>query len=468
MTTLAPEAADEPKRGFAAPLDLGGREVRRTILLLAWPTMVGLSINALHHTINAVFVGMIGVHAVAAISVVLPLLIVVGAVGEGLGVGAAATIGRLLGKGAEDEAGITASTVLALAVPIGLALTVSILLARQWILAVVGTPAETWPMAEAYLGVMAFGATLTLLQILADFIAIAEGNTRFSMWTLLGGFTLNIVLDPILIFVLDLGIAGAALATILSQIAVLTAYTLYFARRLGRLRVSVRLVQFRARVLRPVAAMGLATSLASAVAAAAFGIAYRQAGALGGDAAIAALGIALRLLTLGLLPLIGFALGAQPVLSFACGADDRARIFAAVRFTLVVTTAFGVLYGGTVILLAAPIARMFTADTAVQALAVDAIIVLHAVFPIIGPRLVVLVLLQAMGQARRAALISLAPQGYLLIPLLLVLPPWFGFGGIVASLAAAAALTSLLAVILLLPILRDLGIGQPSLRPEIS
>jgi len=456
MTLPAAAAEDPPSRGFAAPLDLGGHDVRRTIIRLALPTVAGLSINALHHTVNAVFVGMIGAHAMAAITVVFPLLIVVAAVGEGLGVGIAATIGRLLGKGALGRASVTASTVLVLAVPIGFSLTAIILLLRQPLLVLFGATAETWPMAETYLCITAFGATLTLLQILCDFVAISEGNTRFSMWTLLGGFTLNIVLDPILIFGAGLGIAGAAVATILSQLAVIAAYAVYFHGRAGRVRVSLRFACLRRRILLPVVTMGLPTTLASILTSVAFAMVYHQAGVFGGDTAIAGLGIALRLLTLGSLPLLGFTLGAQPVVGFAWGAGDRDRVLAAIRFALAAATAFALLYGSTVILLAGPIARMFTTDPAVQILAINAIVAVHAAFLLVAPRMVVLVLLQAMGQARRAALVGLAPQGYLLIPLLLVLPPWFGINGIVASLVVAATLTSLLAIGLLIPIMRDL------------
>lgn len=467
--TIAVAAEDPPRRGFAAPLDLGAPDVRRTIVRLALPTVAGLSINALHHTINAVFVGMIGAHAMAAITVVFPLLIVVAAVGEGLGVGAAATIGRLLGKGALGRASVTASTVLVLAVPIGFALTVIILLLRQPLLALFGATAETWSMAETYLGIIAFGATLTLLQILSDFVAIAEGNTRFSMWTLIGGFALNIVLDPILIFGFDLGIAGAAIATILSQLAVLTAYAAYFHKRAGQVHVSVRFTRLRLRVLQPVVSMGLPTTLASILTSVAFAMVYRQASAFGGDAAIAGLGIALRLLTLGSLPLLGFALGAQPVLGFAWGAGYRYRVLVAIRFTLTATTAFALLYGAVVILFAGPIAGLFTMDPAVRTVAINAIVAIHVAFLFIAPRLIVLVLLQVMGQARRAALVGLAPQGYLLIPLLIVLPPWLGLNGIVASLVVAAALTSLLSTALLIPILRDLQRdGLPSLEPLAS
>ncbi|MDN3721899.1 MATE family efflux transporter [Roseibium salinum] len=192
---------------------------------------------------------------------------------------------------------------------------------------------------------MAFGAVLTLLQILCDFIAISEGNTRFSMWTLLSGFSLNIVLDPILILWTGFGVAGAALATIISRVAVLVVYALYFRRRVGRLRVGPGLVRPIRSLLVPVFAIGLPTTLTSLVTGAAFALVYAMAAELGGDDAVAAIGIAMRILLLGTLPLIGFVLGAQAVLSFAYGRRDFARLSEATRFMAAATFGAAVVYG---------------------------------------------------------------------------------------------------------------------------
>ncbi|WP_040577546.1 MATE family efflux transporter [Methylopila sp. M107] len=450
---------------FSDTADLASPDLKRLIVRLALPAVVGLSANAAHHTANALFVGAISLEALAAVTAALPIVMLVAAIGEGLGVGAAATIGRLLGEGRPGRASVTASTVIAVAFPVGLALTAALLVARRPLLELFGAPAGAMPMAETYLVVVACGATLILLQVICDFVAISEGNTRFSMWTLIGGFGLNVALDPILIFWLDMGVGGAALATILSQIVVLCVYGFYFRRRLGVLRVAARNVRIGGAILKPVVAVGLPAAAASALTGAAFAVLYRSAAEHGGEAGLAAVGIALRVLTLGTLPVIGFALGAQAALGFAWGAGDRPRVVAATRFMLAASTGFATLYGLAVVAFARPIASLFTSDAATIELAAVALVAAHVAFPLIGARYVLLVLLQAIGRTRQAGLLALAPNGYLLAPPLGVLPMRFGFSGVVWSLAVAAILTGALAAMFGAQIRRELRDPHAPRRP---
>jgi putative MATE family efflux protein len=428
----------------AAPLNLGDRRLRRLIVRLAVPSVVGLSITALHHVVNAGFVGMLGTDAVAAVSVALPIFILVAAIGEGLGVGAAAAIGRFLGARAKGRGSVTATTALALAAAVGAVTTLVLLAGLEPLRVLLGATPATLPMAERYAGILALGCSLMLVQQVCDFVAIAEGNTRFSMWTLLGGFTLNIVLDPILIFALGLGVAGAALATLVAQVAALLAYAVYFAWAWGVVSVRPRLVRLRWPVLRPILVVGVPAMLTGGLTALAFALLYRSASLYGGDAAVAGVGIALRLLTLGFLPLAGFCLGAQAVLSFGWGARDHARVLAATRFMLRVTTGCAAGYALLVLLLANPIARLFTDDPAALAVAAAACLAFHACFALSGMQLVLLVLLQSLGKARLAALVGLAPQGYLLILALATLPRLWGLDGVIASPLVAAGLAGAL------------------------
>ncbi len=185
---------------FAAPLDLADPRLERLIVRLAVPSVAGLSITALHHVANAAFVGLLSGQALAAVSLAVPIFALVAAIGHGLGIGGAASIGRLLGAGDALDAGRAASATLALCVLLGGAAGIDCS----------GAPAACWrssvrgrtsrPSQQPISGCWPSRALLLLAQIACDFIAIAEGNSRFSMWTLLGAFALNIVLDPLLIF----------------------------------------------------------------------------------------------------------------------------------------------------------------------------------------------------------------------------------------------------------------------------
>lgn len=431
------------------PADLADPRLSSLIMRLALPSVFGLTIHALHHVVNAAFIGIVGPEAVAAVSVVFPIFLFVSAIGHGLGVGCAASIGRHLGAGNCDEANSTATIGLGLAGLVGIACSIGLLIWLTPLLRLFGATPAILPPAQDYVGILAFGCAFTLLQILCDFIVISEGNTRFSMWTLIGAFTLNIILDPIFIFGFNLGVAGAAVATMTSQLAALAAFALYFGKSGGNLRVHWRLFHPTVAILRPIFSVGLPATLTTALSAITFTLIYRTAGAYGGEAAIAAIGIALRVFTLGELPLVGFCIGAQAVLSYAWGAKAPLRVLSATRFMLLVTTAFAVAHSVVILTFSHAIVGLFTKDPSVLALGTQAVIAFHVFFGLTGLQLVVLVLLQSLDKGRSAAVVSLAPQGYLLIPPLLILPRIWGLDGVIMSPAVAIALTVVLAGIFL-------------------
>ncbi|MDJ1156676.1 MATE family efflux transporter [Chelatococcus sp. SYSU_G07232] len=437
------------RRFLSAPLDLGAPDVSRLVLRLALPSVAGLSISALHHLANAAFLGMLGPDAVAAVSFVFPLAILLAALGEAIGIGTAALVSRLLGAGRGDDANGAATRAVALAVAVGLVATALVLPALDPILLAFGTTPAALAPARAYAGLLVLGTGLTLLQILADFIAIAEGNTRFSMWTLIVCFALNIALDPLFLFVFDWGVAGAAAATLTAQALVMTAWLVYFAGGFGRVRIRPRSLASGRGSLQAILAVGAPAGLASVVAAAALMLVYRTAGAYG-EASVAGLGIALRLLAAGTLPIAGFCLGAQGVLGYGWGTGDHVRVRRAARFMALVTTGFALAYAGVMTAAAGPVVALFTADAGVRAVAGRALVAVHLFFAFHGLQMVLVALLRATGRARLAALVTLAPQGYLLLPLVLVLPRFWGLDGLIAAPAIASGLSSVLAAFLLL------------------
>ena len=447
---------EKAKRSFLAPERLDDPKLLGLILRLGLPAVAGLSINAVHHTINLYFVGMLDGGSVAAVTAVIPILMMCAAVGEGLGVGCAAIIGNALGAGDLKRAHQTASATAIVAVIAGVIMAVAVVFWRAELIRAFGVSEAVAPLGEAYLAVAALTVPLTLLQILADFIAISEGNTRFSMLTLLCCFLLNIVLDPLLMFTFGFGLAGAAIATILSQLVTLAVYGLYFHRRTGRVELSRQNAGLRADVLKPIFSIGIPVMVTSMLGSASFALLFWAAGRYQGDNGVAAAGIAMRVLTLGMLPVIGLSLGGQPVLSFAWGGGDRERVRAAASILLVLGSAYCLAYGIAVFVLRDQVAAFFTADETIRDLAADVIAATHVPFVFFGLRQILVVLLQAQGRARLAAFVSVAQNGYFLLPLLILLPLLFGFEGVLVALAAAPLLTAALATCILLSVWRGL------------
>ncbi|WP_024512516.1 MATE family efflux transporter [Bradyrhizobium sp. ARR65] len=417
-------------------IDLSDPNLTSLILRLAIPSIVGLSINSFQQVVNAIFVGALGSQAIAAVSMTLPVVILLTAVGQGIGVGTASFISRHLGAGEYLEASRGASTALALAAPIGVMSTAALLPNLRGIFVTLGATPTIMPVALDYASTLLFGYTLMLLNIVNGFIVRAEGNTRFSMWTMITAFMLNAVLDPAFIFLLNLGVRGAALATLVSQITAISLYIAYFSRLRGIVLVNISHVSLRADRIRQIASIGAPATMTSILSAIAFMLLYGAAAPFGDDS-IAAVGIAVRLLTIGALPVIGFCIGSQAVLGFGWGARAFARVVKAAKFMLSMTVALAVAYSAAVVIFAKPLVRLFSDSEKVTEIAVSTCIVFHLFFGLFGVESFVAAMLQSFGRARLSVIVCWARQGYLFIPAVLLFPVVWGFNGLLASQAIA-------------------------------
>ncbi|MBB3285772.1 MULTISPECIES: MATE family efflux transporter [Rhizobium] len=453
-----------------AAVDMNDPRIMRLVLAVALPAVAGLAASAGHHAINAIFLGALGPDVLAGISLVMPLFLLVAAAGQGLGIGLATLLARHLGEGDLKAASSVATTALAATIPLGIALSIPIYLGLPDFVGALGPSDNLLAPGLDYGRLLAFGVTLGLSQAVCDFIAIAEGNSRFSMIVLIASFALNAALDPIFIFLFKLGASGAALATVVSSIAALACYLVYFARKWGTVGITAGLIRWQ--LLQPIARIGIPAAAASIMTGFGFLVLMREAAVQGGDTGVAATAIAIRLMTLGQLPLFGFCLGAQGVVSHAFGAGDAERLKAVIRFMLAVTIPVALLYSILLFLAAEPIAHLFTDSLQVVEEAVPWLRALFPVFPLAAFQSVLLVMLQSRGRAGLSALVGLAPQGYLLIPLLLLLPPWMGFDGVSAAPAAAAILAAVLGLFVarrewlaILPVDVPSLAGQSTLQP---
>lgn len=422
------------------PIDLSSPDLTRSLLRTGLPAMGGLALNAAHQSTDGAFLGHLGTDALAAVSLALPLAGLTAALGVGLGAGTATAIARRLGAGQADEAGRIASAAMALGLCLSLMAALALMLGRGVLLDLLGATGTVRPLAEAYMLLMAISAGLGIIQILCDFIAIGEGNARFSLISLALCFGLNIALDPLFIFGFGWGVSGAAAATILSQVITLGLYAWYFATRRGPVLLRPNL---NWRGLGPVLRVGAPETATVLAATASALLLYRLAAEVNGVEGLAALGIVLRLVTLASLPIEGFCLGAQAVLAHAAGAGDTARLVQAARRLAMLGCGAAAVTAGLVLAVPTLALMLFAASPATAALAEPALLLMAPVLPLIALRSVAQVSLQATERAGTAAILGLAPSGWLLLPLLALLTPTYGFQGLALSLCLAAALAGL-------------------------
>lgn len=417
-------------------IDLSDPNLSGLILRLAIPSIVGLSINALQQAVNAIFVGALGAQAIAAVSMTLPVVVLLTAVGQGIGVGTASFISRHLGAGEYLEASRGASTALALAAPIGIMLTLVLLLNLRRIFVTLGATPTIMPVVLDYAATLLFGYTLMLLNIVNGFIVRAEGNTRFSMWTMITAFILNAVLDPAFIFLLGLGVRGAALATLVSQIAAIGLYIAHFSKLRGIVPIKLSYISLRTSRIRQIASIGAPATMTGILSAIASMLLYGAAAPFGDDC-IAAIGIAVRFLTIGALPITGFCMGSQAVLGFSWGARDLPRVLKAAKLMLSMSVALSAAYSAAVVSFARPLVKLFSDSENVTEIAVLTCVVFHLFFWLFGIESFVTSMLQSFGRARLSVVVSLARHCYFFIPAVLLLPLISGFNGLLASQATA-------------------------------
>nr|WP_246229765.1 MATE family efflux transporter [Bradyrhizobium cytisi] len=236
----------------------------------------------------------------AAVSMTLPIVVLLAAAGQEIGVGTASFISHHLGAREYLEASRGASTALALTAPIGIIATVALLPNLPGIFATLGATPTIMRVALDYAGTLLSGYTLMLLNIVSGFIVRAEGRPRFSMWAMMTAFLLNAVLDPVFIFLLDLGVRGAALATLVSPIAAIGIYITYFTKLGGTVLVRISHISLREDRIRQLALVGAPATMTSILSALAVTLLYGAAAPFGDDS-IDAVGIAVRILMVGAL-----------------------------------------------------------------------------------------------------------------------------------------------------------------------
>lgn len=416
------------------------------------PAVIGTLVNGLYNVVDRIFVGhQVGALGIAAISVCFPVMMIMMAFGMLISRGGNTLMGIRLGQKHPDEAeevlGNSFSLYLVLSVAfIGLGL-----LGLAPLLTLFGASDAILPMARQYLAIILLGMPLQLIALgMSNFIR-GEGNPRTAMWTMFFGSGLNIVLDPIFIFGLHLGVRGAALATVLAQGVAALWVLHYFLGGRSLLKLRRAFLRLRPALVRQIVTIGAPPFAMIVGASAIIAVLNNRLSTYGGNVALSVMGVIFSVQMLVRMPLIGLNQGAQPILSFNYGALQYNRVRQVLKTALAVASAVVVLCYLAIELQPAAIFHLFSPDD--QALAVmgsRAIRIFLLMLPLFGIQMVGTNYFQAVGRARVAMLLTLCRQGVILIPLVLILPLFFGLTGIwYAAPIADGASTLLIGVFLL-------------------
>ena len=277
---------------------LGSAPVSKAPLKMGIPTMIGMMINALYNLVDAYFVGSLGTSQMGAISVVYPLGQVVVGLGLLFGNGAASYISRLLGKNNKKLANKVASTAVYGSISVGAILIIISMIFLKPILRTLGATESIMPYAITYCSIYIISCIFSVFNVAMNNIVTSEGSAKTTMYALMSGAILNMVLDPIFIYVFNLGVAGAAIATAISQIISTLVYVNYILKKKSNFRFNIKDCCFSKEIMSQIFKIGIPTLIFQLLTSLSITLINMKSSSYG-DSAIAAMGTVTKLISMG-------------------------------------------------------------------------------------------------------------------------------------------------------------------------
>ena len=430
--------------------------VRKAILTLAIPTVLTTIVQLIYNLTDTFFIGLLDdPNQLAAISLAFPVFMLIQSVGNMFAIGAPSYISRKLGAKEFDKAKKTCSVAFYTSIGAGVLLTLIYFLFQGSILNAIGTsPATLGPTTE-YMTIIAGFSVVLMLQIVMPGLLRAEGATKQSMIGMMLGTVLNIILDPVFIFVFHMGVGGAAWATIIGNVCAVIYFLQHYLRKKAILTVGFSEFKPSRAIYSNIFKIGLPATISQAIMSLSFIVSNVLASGYG-DYVIAAQGVSSKAFSMVVMISIGFAQGFQPFAGYNFGAKNYHRVIEAYKLTIIYGTAICIAFAAGFLLFAEPFMRAFTSNAEVIGYGVK---MMHAsvwAIPIFALQMTNNVMFQATGQAVKAMLVGLGRQLIVFLPLLFLLNSLFGFNGFIYSQPAADIVTTTLAVSLAIPFLRDL------------
>ena len=447
-------------RAGAAPTELGSERIGKLLKMYAVPGIIAQTAASLYNMVDSIYIGHIkdvGSYAISGLAVTFPLMNLSAALGTLVGVGAMTLISVLLGQKNYDTARKVLSNVLTLNVVISILFTAVMLLFLRPVLYFFGASDNTMPFAASYMTIILLGNVITHLYFGFNGIIRAAGNPRLAMGLTLFTVASNAVLDPIFIFVLDLGIQGAALATVICQTMALSYSMRYLSRKDNILHFPRPLFQLDWRIARQSLAIGLGPFLMNAAACLVALFINQQLRKYGGDLAIGAYGIVNRITMLFIMVCMGFNQGLQPIAGYNYGARQYSRV----KDIFVLTAKWEVLVTTICFLVSELIpvqaVSLFTNDPEMIRISSHGLKVMNVAFALVGFGMVSGNLFQCLGMVKKSIFLSLTRQLIFLLPLIYTLPLWFQEKGVWMSFPISDSLNIIISLILIINLFRKFG-----------
>lgn len=444
---------------------LGTESISKLLLKYSIPAIIGMMVNALYNVVDRMFIGNIpgvGPMAITGLGVTMPIMTIIIAFGMLVGIGAVTNISLKLGEGKREEAEKIIGNAITLSLIIGFILTIVGTVFLSKILTMFGASEGTLQYAKDYMSVILIGTIFSIMAMMFNNLIRGDGNPKLSAIIMAVGCFTNIVLDAVFIFAFNMGIQGAALATIISQGITAIWGFLYYST--GKSNVKFKKVNLRLNkkmVLEIFAiggspfAMQLATSLVQVTI-------NNSLKSYGGDLAIGAMATISSINMIFVMPAYGFVQGMQPIVGFNYGAKKYDRAKKTLIITLVASTVVFILGSLFVQITPQILVGMFNKDAQLMSITVNGLRKYLFALPIIGVSIVGTNYIQSTGNAKMAMLLSLLRQVIVLIPMVLILPKFFDLNGVWFAQPTADIISSVITGIVLFKEIRKYTVNQES------
>lgn len=433
-----------------SPLDLGVKPIGNLLRQYAIPAIVAMTASSLYNMVDSIFIGHgVGPLAISGLALTFPFMNLSAAFGAMVGVGASTLISVRLGQKDYKTAQYIFGNAVSLNIILGILFSVIALVFLEPILYFFGASDATLPYAKEYMYIILIGNIITHAYLGLNAILRSVGHPRKAMNATIATVISNAILDPIFIFGFDMGIQGAAIATILAQFLSLLWQLSVFNKPKELVHFQKGIYHLSKKIVKETLGIGLSPFLMNSCACIVVILINRGLGTYGGDLAIGAYGIANRIAFLFIMVVMGLNQGMQPIAGYNYGAQNYDRVLKVLRYTLIGGTAVttcGFLIGE---FLPELCVRMFTSDPDLISRSVDGMRLMLMVFPFVGAQMVTTNFFQSIGQAHKSIFLSLTRQLLFLIPLLIILPPLWGVKGVWLAMPISDAISCVVAGTLL-------------------
>jgi putative MATE family efflux protein len=430
--------------------ELGTEKISKLLIKQAVPASIGILVMSLNMIVDTIFVGQwIGIMAIAAITVVLPIAFLISSIGMGIGIGGSSIISRALGAKEYDKAFKTFGNQITLTVGLSL---LFVLIGTYFcfpILQLFGANGDIVVPATEYFHVIIYGVPFLAFAMMGNPVIRAVGQPKFAMYTMIIPAITNIVLDVLFIKILDMGMYGAGLATTISYMVCGLFVLGFFLSSKSSLSILVKNFVLDLTIVKEIAALGGITIIRQGTISLLVIILNYTLFKYGGEVSIAIYGIINRVMMFALFPVLGVTQGFLPIAGFNYGANDAKRVRETITTAILYGTGVALLIFMGIVLFPDVIVNIFTEDAELLSKTPNALLIAFLATPVITAQLIGSAYFQAAGKAWPALWLTLLKQGVFLIPLVYILPKFYGVTGVWMSFPIADVLATSITVLYL-------------------